>query len=90
LKKEHLQKNEFIKLDTSRRLEVIWSEAEAISEKVYYECNISLFLLESFYVEVFFNRDLNQVVGIEVQESPQILYEYIKDLDLSELQNLLR
>lgn len=90
LKKEPLLKNEFTKLDTTRRLDVIWAEAEVISEKVYYECNISLFLLDSFYVEVFFNRDLNQVVGIEVQESPQILHEYIKDLDLSELQNLLR
>ncbi|MDI1355677.1 MAG: hypothetical protein PSX36_12210 [bacterium] len=85
-----MDKEEFIKLDTTRKLEVLWAEGEAISEKVYYECNLSLFLVDCFYVEVFFNRDLNRIVGVEIQDSSQILYDYIKDLDLTELQKLLR
>ena len=80
-----MEKEEFIKLTIAERTEFLWRYGEIISEKVYYECNISLFLFENFYVEVFFNRVLNEIVGVEIQENCQILYEYVKDLDLNEI-----
>ena len=84
-----MNKEEFIKQNLALRVESLSAEGEVISEKVYYDCNITLFLLHDFYVELFFNRDLNRIVGAEVQDNPQILYNYIKTLDLSELENLL-
>lgn len=84
-----MDKEEFIKLRFEDKTEFLWKYAEIVSEKVYYECNITLFLLDGFYVEVFYNRNLNEIVGIEIQENDQILYEYVKDLDLGEIVKLL-
>lgn len=84
-----MNKEEFIKLTIAEKTEFLWNYGEIVSEKVYYECNISLFLLENYYVEVFFNRDLNEIVSIEIQENKQILYEYVKNLDLNEIAKLL-
>lgn len=85
-----MNKEEFIKLTIVDKTEYLWNYSELISEKVYYECNISLFLVENFYVEVFLNRDENVIVSIEVQGNNQILYEYVKNLDLNEIVKLLQ
>ncbi len=66
-------------------MERLWTEGEFISEKVYYDNNISLFLMDTFLVEVFFNRLYNDIVSVEIQENNQILFEYVKDIELSEL-----
>ncbi|MBL7921354.1 MAG: hypothetical protein JNJ40_13640 [Bacteroidia bacterium] len=84
-----MNKEEFIELNFEDKTEFLWKYAELVSEKAYYECNITLFLLDSFYVEVFYNRVLNEIVGIEIQENDQILYEYVKDLNLDEIVKLL-
>ena len=80
-----MSREEFIKLTIPQKMEHIWTEGEFISEKVYYDNNISLFSMDSFLVEVFFNRVCNEIVGIEIQENNQILFEYVKDLELKEL-----
>lgn len=85
-----MNKEEFIKLTIEDKTEFIWNYSELISEKVYYDCNITLFLVEDFYVEVFFNRVQNIIVSIEIQENSQILFDYVKDLDLNEIVKLLQ
>ncbi|MDP3144908.1 MAG: hypothetical protein Q8T03_06870 [Bacteroidota bacterium] len=84
-----MNKEEFIKLTIADKTEFLLNYSEVISEKVYYECNITLFLVEDFYVEVFFNREQNIIVSIEIQENNQILFEYVKNLDLNEIVKLL-
>ena len=85
-----MNKEEFIKLTIADKTEYLWNYSELISEKVYYECNISLFLVENFFVDVFLNRDQNVILIIEIQENDQILYEYVKNLDLNEIVKLLQ
>ena len=85
-----MEREEFIKLTIAEKTEFLWNYGELISEKVYYECNITLFLVEDFYIEVFFNRDQNMIVSIEIQENNQILFEYVKNLDLNEIVKLLQ
>lgn len=72
------------------KVEYLWKYAEVISQKAYYDCDITLFLLESFYVEVFFNRVEKQVMSIEIQGNAQILYGYVKDLNINEIVKLLQ
>ena len=72
-------------MSLSEKTEQLWNYGEFISEKVYYDNNISLFLLDKFLVEVFFNRIHKEIVGIEIQENHQILFEYVKDLKLGAL-----
>ena len=78
-------KEEFIKLSIPEKMEQLWSDGEFISEKVYYDNNISLFSMEDFLVEVFFNRIYNEIASVEIQENNQILFEYVKDLELTDL-----
>lgn len=82
-----MTKDEFIKLTIPQRMEFLWKEGEFISEKVYYDNNISLFLMDTYLVEVFFNRMYNEIVSVEIQENNQILFEYVKDIELKELLN---
>jgi len=81
---------DFVLLDLSSKIELLWNEGEIIAEKQYYDCNITLFLFNNFYVEVFFDREENAIRGIELQESSQILYAYVSDLNLQELTKLLQ
>jgi hypothetical protein len=78
-------KDEFTKLTIPEKMEQLWSEGEFISQKVYYENDISLFSLDDFLVEVFFNRISSEIVGVEIQENNQILFEYVKDIPLNSL-----
>lgn len=80
-----MEKEEFIRISMQDKINFLWNYAEIISQKVYYECNITLFLLDGYYVEVFFNRELNEIVSAEIQDNKQILYEYVKHLDIEEL-----
>lgn len=80
-------KDEFIKLSIPEKMERLWKEGEFISEKVYYDNNISLFVLDALTVEVFLNRVYREIIGVEIQENPQILFEYVKNLELGELLN---
>ena len=41
-------------------------------------------------MEVFFDPAVNDITAISVQEHPQILYAYVCDLDLSEIEKLLQ
>jgi hypothetical protein len=83
-----MEKEEFIKLSTAQKTEALWDYGELISEKVYYEYNISLFLLNNFYAEVFLDRLRKEIVSISVQENDQILFGYVKNLGLDELDML--
>jgi len=80
-----MSKEEFIKLSIPEKMEQLWIDGEFISQKVYYDNDISLFSMEDFLIEVFFNRITNEIIGVEIQENNQILFEYVKDLPLGEL-----
>lgn len=80
-----MTKDEFIRLTIPEKMEQLWSDGELISEKVYYDNNITLFLMDHFLVEVFLDRVYNEIVSVEIQENHQILFEYVKDLELNEL-----
>lgn len=84
-----MQKEDFILLSITRKIGMLWDQGEVIAERSYYECQITLFLFEDYFVEVFFNREKNEIIGIELQDNQQILYCYVNDIDLSQLTNLL-
>lgn len=85
-----MYKDDFIKLSINQKTEALWNDGELISEKVYYDYNICLFLLDSFYVEVFFDRLEKEIVSVSIQENNQILFGYVKDLGLAELAAFLK
>lgn len=78
-------REDFIKLTIPQKMEELWSVGDFISEKAYYDNSICLFALEHFLVEVIFNKSCNEITSVEIQENPQILFEYVKNLELTEL-----
>ncbi|PBQ30858.1 hypothetical protein CNR22_03400 [Sphingobacteriaceae bacterium] len=80
-----MTREEFVKLTIPDKMEQLWVEGDFISQKVYYDNDISLFAMDDYLIEVFFNRVSNEIVGVEIQENNQILFEYVKDLELKEL-----
>lgn len=84
-----MQREEFQKLTENERLEVVWDEGELIATRWYYSSTIHLFLVDCFFVEVFFENETNSIGGIIIQEHTEILYSYVKELDMTELKRLL-
>jgi hypothetical protein len=83
-------KDDFILLDQDERMTLLWMEGEVIAEKKYYDCNITLFLLDSFYVEVFHNVSAGHISSITLQDNVQILQAYANEVSLAELEKLLQ
>ena len=83
-------KDEFIMLDQNTRMQLLWDEGEIIAERRYYDCNITLFLLDNFYVEVFYDVVLKEISSITLQDNVQILSAYASDVSLAELDKLLQ
>lgn len=82
--------SEFLAMPLEARLQVLWDEGEFVSRKDFYECQVSLFLLGSYYVEVFLNYELNSITAISIQTNSQVLYAYVAELDIRELEKLLQ
>lgn len=78
-------KDEFIKLTIPQKMEELWVAGEFISEKVYYDNSIGLFSIDHMLVEVIYNKSCNEITSVEIQENTQILFEYVKNLELKEL-----
>lgn len=78
-----------MRLTDDERLNLVWDQAEFIAQRRYYSSTISLFSFEDFFVEVFFESDSNNISGIIIQDHIQILYSYVCNLDLTEIQKLL-
>lgn len=76
---------EFRKLKLEDRLNLLKSEGDYVGVRSTPSHRVYLFIYNSFYVELWQIISLNHVQWIEIQSNKQILNEYIKDVDLSDL-----
>jgi hypothetical protein len=77
-----MEKNYFSSLQTDSRTELVWNYGEIITSVETKDTYISLFLLGNFYVELYVNKFSNELMNVEIQDDDDILYEYIKDMDI--------
>lgn len=54
----------FIQLDIEQKINVLYTEGAFVVAIRYYNYKINLYLLENFYVEVFYNHKLDQIEKI--------------------------
>lgn len=80
-----MEKNYFIKLRTGLKTELTWNYGEIITTVETHDSYISLFLLDTFFVEIFVDKFSNELKEVVIQDDADVLYEYIRDLDLKEL-----
>lgn len=80
-----MEKNYFTSLRSGLKTEITWNYGELITTIETIDKYISLFLLDRFFVEIYVNKLTNELEEVSIQDDNDVLYEYIKDLDLNEL-----
>lgn len=82
-----MEKSYFVTLAADNQIELIFNYGEVIKSLETADRYILLFLLDHFFVEIQTDKVKKEVISISVQEDPDILHAYIKDLDISDLLN---
>lgn len=82
-----MEKNYFTALAPDNQIELIFNYGEVIKTVETADRYILLFLMDHFFVEIHTHKIQKEVLTIEVQEDPDVLHAYIKDLDISDLLN---
>jgi hypothetical protein len=85
LKTGIMDKSYFRTLNTAIKAELTSKCGELIITVETIDKIIALFLLDTFFVEIFINRKSNELEEIEVQDDDDVLYEYVRELDIHQL-----
>ncbi|MES2678801.1 MAG: hypothetical protein V4635_02905 [Bacteroidota bacterium] len=80
-----MERNYFTTLASRYKTEITWNYGEIITTVETTDLYISLFLLDTFYVEIYVDKNSNELVHVEIQDDRDVLYAYISDLDISSL-----
>ncbi len=80
-----MEKKYFTTLDADNRAELTWNYGELITAIETKDRFFTLFLLDSFFVEIYVNKANKELEEIVLQDDIDILYEYVKELDIHEL-----
>lgn len=80
-----VSKEEFNKLNLTKRVTLLKSEGTCIAERYHLSYQVFLYTCSDFYVEVWMKIGLNMVQWIEIVNNPETLKMYIKDIDINDL-----
>ena len=82
-----MEKKYFSSLSKLEKIDFVWNYGEIINELESSHYYNSLFVLNSFFVEVRLNKISNEIVSICVQEDPDELFKYVKTINLGLFQH---
>lgn len=71
----------FDQVDFHGRANLLWDRGELVLTIDYYSQRVSLYLVESFYVELYFHPEQNEIVKIE-KASNQSLNKFLNAIAL--------
>jgi endonuclease III-like uncharacterized protein len=80
-----MNNSEFNRLPLLKRLDILKSDGEYVGSRSIPSHLVYLYTLNSFFVELYIIKNLNQIQWIEIQTNKQILAEYTRDIDLNGL-----
>ncbi len=83
-----MNKEGFENLRLQQKLMHLWNHGELIAERIYPGSEVSLFLLDGFFAEVFFDPEHNRLEDVRILDNRHILYCYVKDLNLGSLMRI--
>jgi hypothetical protein len=76
--------HEFITLDVYEKAETAWAGTH-IADRIDRGDIVQLFLLDNFFVEIFFNHFDNEVITVIPFTSSRLLEPYCEEIDISSL-----
>ena len=80
----------FLKLDETQQTEILWYNGVQIGRRKDEEHTILLYQVESFYVEVFYNRKEKIIKKYRCFESVEQLAPYLDTIDISPVYKQIR
>lgn len=75
---------EFIALDTNTKATTVWNHATFLMSRTSVSGKVNLYSLEDFYVEVYYNQELNCIEDIRSFKSVSCLDAYLEIIELGD------
>lgn len=75
----------FEQLQKDEQEEVVWQQGVLLDERTEKGFTILLFQIHAFYVEVFYNIYLNEIMRLKSFSSPTYLQPYLEKMDVSDV-----
>src|SRR5687767_13482765 len=80
----------FLKLDETQQTEILWYNGVQIGRRKDEEHTILLYQVESFYVEVFYNRKEKIIKKYRCFEQVEQLAPYLEQIDIAPVYRQIR
>ena len=79
--------DEFVILTEDERISVLWREAQIVAERSDRDHNIFLYQVYSFYIEVWYSKNLMNIYNLKSFSDTDLLEPYLEDINISSLTN---
>ncbi len=76
---------QFIALDLRTKADTVWNHAIYLMSRPYASGIANLYALEDFYVEVYYDQELNSIEDIRSFKSVHCLEPYLDEIKLGKL-----
>jgi hypothetical protein len=77
--------NEFKRLERKQQTDATWQLGEQVAIRITDSHQILLWVIEDFYVELFYNYREGKVEKLKSFRNPDLLFRYLKQIDISAL-----
>jgi hypothetical protein len=71
----------FDEVDTHGKAALLWEHGELLTTIDYYNQKVRLYLLDQFYVELYYNPRVNKIVKITKSDAPS-LSKFLKEISI--------
>ncbi len=76
---------QFYTLNEDEQANAIWAHGVLIGSRETEDCKVLLYQIDAFYVEIYFNPFLRDIIRIKGFPTTQQLEPYVEQIDISEL-----
>ena len=81
--------DEFVLLTEDQRISVLWREAKMVAQRNDDNYNIFLYQVYSFYIEVWYSKNLMNIYNLKSFSNTDLLEPYLEEINISSLTRLL-
>jgi hypothetical protein len=74
-----ITEDDFNKLDLLSRIQLLYKEGDFLMAIRYYRYKVNLYILGSFYVEVFYNHKLDKIEKVELMDKQHTRMKFYAD-----------
>ncbi len=80
-----LTAEEFTNLSIQDQVEILLGHATELLERIFIDNIVKLYMLNDFYVEIWYQQISNRIKKVEVVELNQVIHLYENTINISDL-----